>query len=309
MSIVESPKDFITDEQIEKALSAEAYELNLPVSVYDIEIASANGDKKNVFADLKGKVTLLFNVAAGCGNIPQHGNLEKLNQMYKNESDFNILAVVVDDFTCHGYPQFQDGIDKYIEKNNLDLTPGQVAQKYAQDHFNTTYEFTELTNGRHDKHTYDSNYAPGSVKQQDQHILWSYLTNAYDADIMENGIPYHNEEVPWSSAKAPSVEGKRYFMPLTGNFTKFLIDRTGTKVKRYSNGFMLGERGIDGTTFPWYPEKFQEDGRRNHNPATGDNPVEGFPAGGPYPNPLQSFGIDISLQIISRDIDNYLNNS
>lgn len=281
-------------------------EIEFPISIYDIQIASADGKNKDILAGQKNKVTLLFNVAAGCGNIPQHGIIEELNQIYKTEEDFSIIAVTVDDFVCHGYPEFQDGLDKYIESNKLDITPGMVAQRYAIEHFGATFQFTELTNGRHDKHTYDPSFAPGSIKLQEQHELWSYLTEAFRADIQENGVPYNQEEVPWSNAKAVDTSGKKIFSPLTGNFTKFLIDRTGTKARRYANGFLLGERTIGGDTFPWFPEKYQEDGRKDHNPKTDKHSNLPDELVGPFPSPLQRFGIDVSLKMICRDINEYL---
>ena len=291
---------------VDEVLSHEVPEFTLPISIYDIELGSADGTSKDVLGKQKGKVTLLFNVAAGCGNIPQHSVLEELNQLYRNEEDFSIIAVTVDDFTCHGYPEFNDGIQKYIDSNQLNITVGEFAKKYAEEHFGTTYDFSELTNGRHDKHTYDPTFAPGSVKQQEQHTLWSYLTWAYNADMQENGIPYHNETVSWSNAVNPAVDGKRLFSPLLGNFTKFLIDRTGTKARRYANGFLLGERTLGGETFPWYQEKLLPDGRHDYRPETVVNPRRGPAGTGEFPSPLQRFGIDVSLKLISRDIDRYL---
>jgi glutathione peroxidase-family protein len=252
---------------------------------------------------------LIFNVAAGCGNIPQHSVIEELNQKYKDEKDFSIIAVVVDDFTCHGYPEFQDGIKKYIEINNLELTPGQVSQKYAVDHFGVTYEFSELTNGRYDKHRYDPDFVPGKTKEQEQHTLWHYLTGAHDADLNENGLPFHDEEVPWSDFKLLNPEEKKSFPPLRGNFEKFLIDRTGTKVKRYANGFLLGERDYIGTTFPWVKEKYQENGKRDWNPVnTPQENQEPTPEGrkSGWPTKEQRYGIELSLKSISEDINEYL---
>jgi hypothetical protein len=63
-----------------EAHSSSTDEHLLPVSVYDVEIRSADGQKKSILSEQKGKVTLLFNVAAGCGNIPQHSIIEELNQ-------------------------------------------------------------------------------------------------------------------------------------------------------------------------------------------------------------------------------------
>lgn len=297
----------ISKELVDKVLEDEVPEFTLPISIYDIELKSADGSSSNILEEQKGKVTLLFNVAAGCGNIPQHSVLEELNQLYKSEPDFSIIAVTVDDFTCHGYPEFSDGIQSYIDKNNLNITVGEFAKDYAEKHFGTTYKFSELTNGRHDKHTYDESFAPGSVKQQEQHTLWSYLTWAYNADIQENGVPYHNETVSWSDAAPPPADGKRLFSPLLGNFTKFLIDRTGTKARRYANGFLLGERTLGGETFPWYGEKRFPDGRLDYRPETTINPNRGKSGNGEFPSPLQRFGIDVSLKMISRDIDRYLN--
>lgn len=292
---------------------------NLPISIYDVKISSSDGKQSDILSKYKGKVTLVFNVAAGCGNIPQHSVIEELNRMYKDNPDFNIVAVVVDDFVCHGYPEFQKGLSHYIEENNLEMTPGEVAKEYAEKHFGTTYEFSELTNGRFDKHTYDSTYVPGKEKTQEQHTLWWYLTGAYKADLQSNGVPYHNEVIPWSYAEEMDETGQlktpkeiRGFNPLRGNFEKFLIDKTGTKIKRYANGFLLGERNINGQTFPWIEETWTEDGRRNHNPKTdpakdeGAEPYKAYNGEHSWPNVLQRRGIEVSLEIIRRDIEEFL---
>ena len=286
-------------------------EVILPISIYDISVSSADGKKKDILSGRHGKVTLIFNVAAGCGNIPQHSVLEELRQIYKDEQDFDIIAITVDDFTCHGYPEFQNGLKAYAEANKLDLTEGQVAQYYAETNFGTTFEFTELTNGRYDKHNYGDGYSPTRDKIQEMHPLWSYLTGAYSADIADNGLPYSVEEVPWSDEKPNYQSNKKPYDPLTGNFTKFLIDRTGTKATRYASGFLLGERDIYNHTFPWVTEKYQPNGKRDWMPVTEEGKdlnahlrVEGDT--GVWPAKWQRDGIDHSLEIIKADIDRYL---
>lgn len=285
--------------------------VKLPVSIYDVKISSADGKTKDLLSEKAGKVTLIFNVAAGCGNIPQHGVLEELNQIYADEPDFSIVAVVVDDFVCHGYPEFQNGLDEYVRRNGLSLTAGEMAQKYAVDNFGTTYQFTELTNGRYDKHTYDPNYLPNENKTQDIHPLWYYLTGCHDADFMPNGAPYTSERVPWSDRDVPTEDDKRTQQPLTGNFTKFLISRDGTRIVRYQNGFLLGERDIFGKCFPWIKEKYKPDGRRNHLPGSDHDENDDFlrhydPEKGPWPNKRQRLGVELSLEMISQDINYFL---
>jgi glutathione peroxidase-family protein len=283
----------------------------LPICIYDTLISSADGKNKDIFSGRHGKVTLIFNVAAGCGNIPQHSVLEELRQIYKDEEGFDIIAITVDDFTCHGYPEFQNGLKAYAETNNLDLTEGQVAQNYAQKNFGTTFEFTELTNGRYDKHNYGDGYNPTKDKTQEMHPLWFYLTGAYSADIASNGLPYSVEEVPWSDEKPTHEPNKKPYDPLTGNFTKFLIDRTGTKVTRYASGFLLGERDINNHMFPWVNEKYQPNGKRDWMPVIEEEKdlnahlrVESDTS--TWPAKWQRDGINHSLNIIKADIDRYL---
>ena len=184
-----------------------------------------------------------------------------------------------------------------------------MTQKYAVDHFGVTYDFSELTNGRYDKHRYDPNFVPGSVKEQEQHTLWHYLTEAYGADLGENGLPFHNEDIPWSDIEPIDAGAKNTFAPLRGNFEKFLIDRSGTKVKRYANGFLLGERNYMGETFPWVEEKYQENGKRDWKPVNTKPENQGPIQKGQktsWPTNEQRNGIELSLKSISEDIDEYL---
>jgi glutathione peroxidase-family protein len=278
-----------------------AQEVVHPVSLYDIPIASADGRNKDILAGRKGKVTLVFNVAAGCGNIPQHGIIEQLNQRYRNESDFDIIAVVVDDFQCHGYKEFQDGIASYCQVNGLDMSVGEFAKNYAEENFGTTFEFTELTNARVDKVTYESDFVPNTNVTQTQNALWYYLTEGYRATLNESGVPYTGEMVPWSSGYENVPYGSATANPITGNFTKFLIDRTGTKTKRYSNGFLLGERDVDGAIYPWINEKLLENGDKDWKPVVTNNDGEPW-----IEQSVQMDGVALSLDIISRDIDSYL---
>ena len=70
---------------------------------------------------------------------------------------------------------------------------------------------------------------------------------------------------------------------------------------------MKNNANINGETFPWFNETWKDDGRRDHNPKT--DPMDGeiyksFNGNGvEYPNILQRKGIEVSLEIIKKDID------
>jgi len=283
----------------------------LPISIYDIALGSAQNPEVDIFSSRKGGVTLVFNVAAGCGNIPQHAVLQELNARYAHVDDFSILAVVVDDFWCHGYPEFKNGLQAYIDDLDLSISPGQLASSFASEKFGATFDFTILTSGRYDKHSYDPSWIPGQNPIQRMHAFWFFLTGAYLADFDERGIPYQNEIVGWTDVKRVSApDGKRGYTPLTGNFEKFLISRSGTEFVRYGNGFLLGLRDKYNLTFPWIECPSDEDGIEDYR----GNAFQIAKPGVSIDTPLfdtevhqfdeiTRFGISHSLDLISRDID------
>ncbi len=258
-------------------------------SVYDFKIGSADGSTDDIFADCKGKVTLVFNCAAGCGNIPQHAVLRRLDELFTEEPNFKIQAMTVDDFTCHGYEMYQDGLDKYIERNDLDTTPGMVAQNYAVDNYGVSYKFSELTKGRFDKHTYDPEWVPGAQYEQEPHDFWKCLLDIDTLDRDENNLPNHWETSPWATTPQEIDRSKQGFQGLQGNFEKFLIDKTGTRFIRYSSSFLLGERDQGGLLLPWYEEG-------------SDDPKYA----GSWPTEMQAYGIDWSLDKLIKDVNNLL---
>lgn len=256
-------------------------------SLYDFKIASPDGSDSDILSKYEGKVTLVFNCAAGCGNVPQHAVLKALDERYADQPDFNIQAIVVDDFQCHGYEEFNDGIEAYGVKRKLDLTPGQIAEKYVRDNYGVEYPFSELTNGRFDKHTYDPDWVPGKQYEQEMHPFWANITGAEGVPRDEQNLPHHYEESPWAAVKQVEDRSKPGFSPLKGNFEKFLIDRDGTSFHRYFNGFLLGQSDRHGTNLPWWSDDQPPD-------------LHG------WPSLLQTRGIEYSLDLISRDIDSLL---
>jgi len=110
-------------------------------SIYSIPLDSIDGEK-DFLAQYEGKVTMIVNVTADCGNSPQYETLEELYQKYK-DSGFEIVAVPTNDFCGPGitYNEFaEDGISCAADAKN-----------YAVNKYNVTYKFSEIvTSEPHD---------------------------------------------------------------------------------------------------------------------------------------------------------------
>lgn len=102
-------------------------------SIYDIPIKSWDG-KENFLNNYKGKVSLIVNVTANCGNAPQYKTLEDIYQKYKDKG-FEIIAIPTNDFCGPGitYDSWIDGI-----------TCATDARTYAIDTYQVTYDFSEM---------------------------------------------------------------------------------------------------------------------------------------------------------------------
>ena len=66
------------------------------MSVYDQSIAALDGSPLDL-SQLKGKATLVVNVASFCGYTPQYAGLEKLDERYK-EQGLTVLGVPCNQF-------------------------------------------------------------------------------------------------------------------------------------------------------------------------------------------------------------------
>jgi glutathione peroxidase len=102
-------------------------------SIYDIPLKSWD-DKEDFLAKYKGKVTLIVNVTANCGNAPQLAPLEEIYQKYKDRG-FEIAAIPTNDFCGPGitYDKWENGI-----------TCADDARTYALDTYQVTYDFSEM---------------------------------------------------------------------------------------------------------------------------------------------------------------------
>jgi len=103
-------------------------------SIYDVPLKSIDGEE-DFLSKFKGKVSMIVNVTADCGNSPQYKTLEEIYQKYKDKG-FEIVAIPTNDYCGPGitYNEFAENW----------ISCGLDAKKYATDKYQVTFEFSEL---------------------------------------------------------------------------------------------------------------------------------------------------------------------
>ncbi|HQX56353.1 MAG TPA: glutathione peroxidase [Pyrinomonadaceae bacterium] len=142
-------------------------------SVYDFTMRDIDGENVNL-GIYKGKVVMIVNVASKCGYTPQYEGLQALYEKNKGSG----LVIL-------GFPA----------NNFLSQEPGTEAE--IKEFCSTKYKVTFPM------------FAKISVKGEDQHPLYTYLTNKISD-------PEFAGDISW-------------------NFNKFLIDRHGKVVARFGS--------------------------------------------------------------------------
>jgi glutathione peroxidase len=155
------------------ALSNKNIVLAKEKSVYDFTMKDIDG--KDVKLDTyKGKVALLVNTASKCGYTPQYEGLEKIYEKYKDQG-FVILG-----FPANNFGGQEPGTNAEIKE-------------FCTLKYKTSFPM----------------FAKISVKGEDQHPLYKYLTSA-ETD------PNFAGDIKW-------------------NFNKFLVDKNGNIIARFDS--------------------------------------------------------------------------
>ena len=159
------------------------------------DIKIKNRDGKDVsINDFKGKVLVIVNTATGCGFTPQYEGLEKLYKKY-HDKGLEIL-----DFPCNQFGNQAPGTDDEIH-NFCSLT------------YNTSFDqFTKI-----------------DVNGENESPLYTFLKNEIADDTIE-GIK--NKMAMKAVGKiSKTAKDKK---DIKWNFTKFLVDREGNVIGRFS---------------------------------------------------------------------------
>lgn len=163
--------------------------------IYDIAVQSITGEGTSL-ADFRGKVLLIVNVASKCGLTPQYDALEKVYSRFK-DSGFVVLGFPANDFAGQEPGSNQDIL------------------AFCQTTFNVDFPlFSKIV-----------------VTGPDTHPLYKTLIAA-KPNVSSPGRDVFREKLDGflkqhSTASNPDPG-------ILWNFEKFLVDRNGTVVDRFS---------------------------------------------------------------------------
>lgn len=148
--------------------------------IYEIPVRRIDGTDTTL-GEFEGKTLLLVNVASKCGLTPQYEGLESLYKEYK-EQGFEVLGFPANNFLAQ-----EPGTNEEI----LD---------FCQTNYNVSFPLYEKI----------------SVKGDDQHLLYHYLTDEKGEADITNGNAFEEKLAGFGSKREKTND-------VLWNFEKFLI--------------------------------------------------------------------------------------
>ncbi len=146
------------------------------------------------FSEFKGKVLLIVNTASKCGFTPQFDGLEELNEKYRDK------GLVIIGFPCNQFKEQDPGTDNEI-------------QEFCRLNYGVTFQIMKKID----------------VNGENEHPVFTWL-KAQAPKEEYNGLKAKATHTLLKKISS-SVQKES---DILWNFTKFLISRDGTKVKRFA---------------------------------------------------------------------------
>ena len=162
------------------------------------DINVKNRNNENIsLSDYKGKVLIIVNTATGCGFTPQYEGLEKLYKEY-HEKGLEIL-----DFPCNQFGNQAPGTNDEIHE-------------FCTLKYNTSFD----------------QFAKIDVNGENESPLFTFLKKAIAEDTIK-GMQNKMAMKAITKISKTTKEAK----DIRWNFTKFIVDKEGNVVGRYSPTF------------------------------------------------------------------------
>ena len=150
--------------------------------------------KEVSLSEFKNKVLIIVNTATGCGFTPQYEGLEKLYKKYHDQG----LEIL--DFPCNQFGNQAPGSDDEIHE-------------FCSLKYNTSFD----------------QFAKVDVNGDKEIELYKYLKS----QIADDEIDGIKNKLAMKTIEKISLTTKKK-EDIKWNFTKFLVDRNGNIIKRYS---------------------------------------------------------------------------
>ena len=129
------------------------------MSIYDLPVNSLEGEP-DAMSELKGKVTLVVNVASKCGLTPQYTGLERVHEKYADRG-FSVVG-----FPCNQFMGQEPG------------TPAEI-REFCTTEYSVTFPLTEKID----------------VNGAQRHPIYSELTQTADAEGHDGDVRWNFEKV------------------------------------------------------------------------------------------------------------------
>ena len=146
------------------------------------------------FNTLKGKVVLIVNTATGCGFTPQYEEMETLYKKYRDQG-FEIL-----DFPCDQFGHQAPGSDDEI-------------REFCTTKYQTSFDQLKKT----------------EVNGENASEIWKYLKENSPKEYIKGMA--HKASMKAVETMSTTCKNEN---DIKWNFTKFLVDRNGNVMYRYS---------------------------------------------------------------------------
>lgn len=146
------------------------------------------------FNEFEGKVLMIVNTASKCGFTPQYDGLEALYQKYKDQG-FTIVG-----FPCDQFAHQEPGTDAEIEE-------------FCRVNHGVTFQLMKKID----------------VNGADAHPIFEYLKSQAPTEEYKGLKAKAAQKLFKSISKSVEKESD-----IKWNFTKFVISRDGTVIKRYA---------------------------------------------------------------------------
>ena len=156
--------------------------------------AIASNGKEINFKDYEGKVLLIVNTASKCGFTPQFDGLEALNEKYRDR------GLVIIGFPCNQFAHQDPGSDGEI-------------QEFCRVNYGVSFQIMKKID----------------VNGEEEHPVFTWLKSQAPAEEYK-GL---KAKAAHTLIKGISSSAKREG-DILWNFTKFLIAKDGTTVKRFA---------------------------------------------------------------------------